>query len=502
MKRLAVLEFRGVDIDQGILLKLSDQSRLAGLETLPSSQYEIMTRENMAQILSDMGKDISECIGACEVEVGRNLGVDLIVTGDILRVEGVYYLTLKLHETKGGTLKAGKDIEAASFGTLKNETFAKSKELFRTFISGASGEIWVPLQDSDAGQSGFVGGFGDEFEPEKRNVGIVYFDSIPSGVSVELDGVRICDTTPCDKEIVMGNHQVVMEKMRYQKETQTFDLRNGQKVKLELKPNFGILNVSSAVSGVNILLDGESIGKLPIRDYELDKGMHVLRIEDPCYVGQEYHFSSEVGNVEDVTDYPIKQRNSGVNVSVLDEGGNAKVAKVYVDGAYLGTSPLTAKVPFCSQEIVVEFEGEKSKQVLTLKEKQTSEIKIVLREDLQNGGYKTFDSGGNGSTSIIELQRIELADSECSAAITETVSKYLSQVTTCYDSSLNLNSNVKGRIIVDVEISGGRVMMAKVSSNKTGDSRLGTCIEKQIKGWKFPSDCSDFISIPFILNPS
>ena len=100
-----------------------------------------------------------------------------------------------------------------------------------------------------------------------------------------------------------------------------------------------------------------------------------------------------------------------------------------------------------------------------------------------------------------KVQKIEMAGGVCSDAITKTVRKYLAQVTSCHDSSLKSNPDVKGRIVVDVEISDGKVMMAKVSSNKTGDNGLGACIEKRIKRWKFPSDCSDFVSLPFALSP-
>ena len=124
LQRVAVLEFRGVNVQPAIALKLSDQARLATLDVLNRQDYEVMTRENMMQILSDMGKDASCLEGVCEVDIGRNVGADIIVTGDILKTEGVYYLTLKLYETHRGTLLSGEDIEAESFGALKTNTFA------------------------------------------------------------------------------------------------------------------------------------------------------------------------------------------------------------------------------------------------------------------------------------------------------------------------------------------------------------------------------------------
>ena len=130
IKRVAVLEFRGVDIERAILLKLSDQARLAGLKVLPKSRYEIMTRENMMQILKDNGKDASCIEGSCEVEVGRNIGADIIVLGDLMKMDGVYYLTLKLYETRKGTLLAGQDVEATMFGSLKEQTYEQAIFLF------------------------------------------------------------------------------------------------------------------------------------------------------------------------------------------------------------------------------------------------------------------------------------------------------------------------------------------------------------------------------------
>ena len=59
IQRVAVLEFRGTGVESAILLKISDQSRLAALDVLDEASYSVMTRENMLQILGDMGKDAS-----------------------------------------------------------------------------------------------------------------------------------------------------------------------------------------------------------------------------------------------------------------------------------------------------------------------------------------------------------------------------------------------------------------------------------------------------------
>ena len=86
-KRLAILDFDGVSIDSQVLLRLGDQARLASLNFLPSQEYNIISRENMLQILQDMGKDVSCLRGMCEVAIARNMGADFVISGDILFLE-------------------------------------------------------------------------------------------------------------------------------------------------------------------------------------------------------------------------------------------------------------------------------------------------------------------------------------------------------------------------------------------------------------------------------
>ena len=130
IKRIAVLEFRGIGLDPDFLLKLSDQSRLAGVDVLPQEEYSVITRENMMLVLSDMGKDASCMEGSCEVDIGRNIGADYVVTGNVMWVEEKCLLTLKLYETKTGKLLAGEEIKKERLLDLVEETRKMSLELY------------------------------------------------------------------------------------------------------------------------------------------------------------------------------------------------------------------------------------------------------------------------------------------------------------------------------------------------------------------------------------
>ncbi len=104
---VAVLEFRDkVPAEQRIdAAYLSDQVRAAVKQDMPSAK--VITRENMLVLLQASGKDLAECEGECEVDTGRRIGADLVVSGELLKFGTQYKLNMKLHDTRSGDLLSG-----------------------------------------------------------------------------------------------------------------------------------------------------------------------------------------------------------------------------------------------------------------------------------------------------------------------------------------------------------------------------------------------------------
>lgn len=106
---IAVLEFRTklgdaekADSDPSYF---SDVVRSQALDELPNAR--IMTRENMTVLMQAGGKNLADCVGECDVDTGRNLGADEVITGELLKVGTSFKLDLKLHSTADGQLLAG-----------------------------------------------------------------------------------------------------------------------------------------------------------------------------------------------------------------------------------------------------------------------------------------------------------------------------------------------------------------------------------------------------------
>jgi hypothetical protein len=118
-KLLSVLELRNKleDADRRVTdaAYLADRVRAEVLDA--KLGVRVMTRENMLVLLQAQGKTLEACEGECEVDTGRKLGADYVVSGDLLRVGSSLKVSLRLHETQNGTLvgavsASGVDVEA------------------------------------------------------------------------------------------------------------------------------------------------------------------------------------------------------------------------------------------------------------------------------------------------------------------------------------------------------------------------------------------------------
>ncbi len=71
--RIAVLEIKG-SLSRGQLSILSDKIRSGILLGVQGKGFVVMSRENTAVLLKDMGLDCESVEGECEVETGLNIG--------------------------------------------------------------------------------------------------------------------------------------------------------------------------------------------------------------------------------------------------------------------------------------------------------------------------------------------------------------------------------------------------------------------------------------------
>jgi len=148
---LAVLDFKS-DLAGNVLSPedvryFADSARGAALKTVPG--LHVMTRENLLVLLQATGKDLASCEGECEVETGRRIGADLIISGDLLKIGSNFKLNLRLHETHNGQLLSGEIASGKSVDELDARTAEAVARLLKP-VQALAGNAPLVSQAGDA----------------------------------------------------------------------------------------------------------------------------------------------------------------------------------------------------------------------------------------------------------------------------------------------------------------------------------------------------------------
>lgn len=82
----------------------TDQIRQGALRVVDAEKLQIISRENLLVLLRASGKTLDECEGECEVDTGKRIGADYVVSGELVMVGSTAKASLKLHDTQAGNL--------------------------------------------------------------------------------------------------------------------------------------------------------------------------------------------------------------------------------------------------------------------------------------------------------------------------------------------------------------------------------------------------------------
>jgi len=126
-RKIAVLEFEravGLAVDR---IFFSDKVRGAVQRLVP--HLFVMTRESMQILLAVGGKSLADCAADCEVETGRSIGADLVISGRIAKIGTRIALTMRLHETASARLVGTAEVLGKSVDEIIDGTDAAVRRL-------------------------------------------------------------------------------------------------------------------------------------------------------------------------------------------------------------------------------------------------------------------------------------------------------------------------------------------------------------------------------------
>ena len=367
-QRVAVLEFRGIDVNPNLLLPLAEEARGGARSALPTSEFDITSREGMKSMLSDMGKDISDCDVECEVELGRVLNANYVVSGNIYTIDNMYILTLKLHDTMSGSLMGQKSLRDTDKFALIDKTRAETKALMVEQIALNSNQL--------TGQQVEVLFKDEEFSSDN-----------PTTIIVGQNVVGSCTKSPCKITAPQGRFDVQFGRKGYATDTQNLDLQAQAKFSISLNPVFSMLNLTApdpkrTGRNLSIRLTGPNNfedTRAGYNDKKLDPGRYTAIIEDNCYVETGLKIVLKPGDEKSI-EIPVEPRLAGLHIIAYNTAYEPVPANIFIDGVLWGTAPYQDTVPLCSKELTLTYAGLRGEKSLkkTLNASKISEMNITL----------------------------------------------------------------------------------------------------------------------------
>ena len=366
-KLVAVLEFRGLGVNTQLLAQLSEEARGGARMSLPNSEYNITSRENMKQMLEDMGKDMSACDVECEVELGRVLQADYVISGSVGKIDNMFILTLKLHETERGSLMGQKTIRHADKFVVLDKTLEETKALVIENIALASNQL--------TGRKVNVTFTSPQFNEKTPTMVMV------ANTPME----KQCTTQNCSMEVPAGRYNVQFIQSGYAPETQQIDFNQQKNIEIELRPNFANIKVRTEPEDVTIVLRGGPENKTKKETSEftwkkLAPGKYSITVEDKCYEANGKEITLSAGDDKDIS-ITLQPKQSGISVVVFDEYQEPLAANVLVDGKKVGVAPWQGPVDLCTGTVTAKHGSQKDTKrakALSLEERKIKELKFTL----------------------------------------------------------------------------------------------------------------------------
>jgi hypothetical protein len=150
-QRIAVLALQGKKLSNDVLNLISDEVRAGVLDATKGQNFVVMSRENMSIMLKDMGKDLSCLEGECEVETGRNIGAAYVLSGTVLKMDGSWVCSLKVHAVDTGALVAADKVVARKALELSDDVRVLATRLMRDALGESESASPVQVTQSQSG---------------------------------------------------------------------------------------------------------------------------------------------------------------------------------------------------------------------------------------------------------------------------------------------------------------------------------------------------------------
>lgn len=323
---LAVIEmvFTGKELTKQQVEFLCDDIREMAVGL---TDYRVMTRENIFSILKDKKVDLSKCAEAeCEIEFGRMLQTDKLITSSLLYSGNSFYIKIKLYDVLTASIEkaVSQECKGCDFSYLRQSIENCIKELLKPISKN------VYVNSSEKAYSNIE----QNIEESTNEKGGIFIKSDPDGANVLIDGSETNNITPyTNNDIEVGTHTVELQKGDLVGKVEVL-IKPGiySKLNIQLHKPKGSLNITSIPPEAEVILNNKIMGITPLLLHNIEYGNYNLIIKKEEY--SDYKSNLEINDEVNNEEIVLEKVKGFINIYSYPSG-----AKIYIDGKEYGETP-------------------------------------------------------------------------------------------------------------------------------------------------------------------
>jgi hypothetical protein len=265
---VSILDFTGEDVSDKLLRACYQKLETSLIE---SNRFTVIAKNQREQILEEMKFQSSGvCDEECAVEIGKMVGAEYLMLGDIIGFADLYQINIKIVNIEKGDIveKVTKEIQG-NLSDLLNGMAESSREITRRIVSGG-GQV-IPQQPGMA--------------ITQKKYGSIIIESTPSGATILIDNVKKGSTPLELKNIEVGTRKLKLIKTDY------VTISKGIIINEETPANVsevfilktGNLSITSEPTGAMVYINGAVKGKTPVKIPELTIGDYNVTVSSENY---------------------------------------------------------------------------------------------------------------------------------------------------------------------------------------------------------------------------
>ena len=199
--------------------------------------------------------------------------------------------------------------------------------------------------------------------------GKLNIDSNPFDADIYIDGKAYGKTPNQIQKILIGQHTLSLKKEGYKDINETIEIKEVKMLDRKYDLNqITSIKISSTPADARIEIDGRDFGFTPANINTLDAGTHDLKLSKDGYKDVHDKFNITTG-INTPLSYTLLSSDRHIIIS-----SNPSNARVYIDGEYRGSTPLTIKEkPGTYKLELKKYDYKKFKKKITVSENTYSD---------------------------------------------------------------------------------------------------------------------------------